>query len=795
IQMAVAASGTIYIVWEDDDSGNSEILIANSTNGGNSFGSAINLSNSAGASADPQIVISGNNVFVVWTDFIGGNTEIRFIRSTDVGSFGSPINISNTPTESLSPQIAVSNSGNIYVAWQETLAGGNDEVFFARSTDGGTSFSSPSLNLSNTLGDSGTTNLGVPQIATFGDTVYVVWADENTVNGMADIILAKSINDGSSFDSSTNISNTADRSSVSPQIAVSNSGNIYVAWNEFITSEDDFPARSDVHLAASTDSGDHFSNVNVSNNADGFSAHPRLALYGDDVIYVAWDDSYLGIQEILAAKSNNAGGIFSSPVNISNSPLDTSVQPRLAVSTAGSLYVVWYDDTANADVFFNGEIDFTFPSINIDSVNSSRPAWGDEVSIHGSTTGTADGDSVTVVWGDGDLTEHISISVGGSWGPVEHPYGSASVGSIVITSTLVDSTGLIKATSNAWPIDIQKRATELKLNNIASVRQGSDVLATGLITDASTGEGIGGLTITFDGTGAEGILPDVASDASGLFSSSGTSEDVPATGRQVQAHFAGNNAYNASDSVIKAYDTASTSATEFAVESGTNVHVNLEGFDSSIDFEHVTEGGKIFVSSCSDSANSRFVPVEGMCLVISPSIELAENSNAFVHMSFAGKSLPNGHENDVIDLFHVDSLSGIVDITLSRDLNGEIVSGKTMSFSEFIGVVALHSDAPMNAITKQIFVGDGNAISLRDVNNMNNATASLLLDRSSYNPTQQVAVTLQYPDENRNLDKIEVVNVAATSNSDPAGINIALTETGPSTGNFQGGFGLTSGTT
>ena len=83
------------------------------------FGSRVNLSNTAGFSGAPSITVSGNNVYIVWYDETPGNSEIFYRRSTDdKTTFGSTVNLSNNVGES-APSAIVVYGNNVYVVWRD----------------------------------------------------------------------------------------------------------------------------------------------------------------------------------------------------------------------------------------------------------------------------------------------------------------------------------------------------------------------------------------------------------------------------------------------------------------------------------------------------------------------------------------------------------------------------------------------------------------------------------------------------------------------------------------------------
>jgi hypothetical protein len=116
------------------------------------FSEPINISENEGGSFDEQIISEGNNVYVVWENGTPDNFEIFFARSTDGGmTFSEPINISDNEGDSSDPQISIEGN-NMYVVWLDDTPG-NRDIFFASSTDGGLTFSEP-INISDNEGES-----------------------------------------------------------------------------------------------------------------------------------------------------------------------------------------------------------------------------------------------------------------------------------------------------------------------------------------------------------------------------------------------------------------------------------------------------------------------------------------------------------------------------------------------------------------------------------------------------------------------------------------------------------------
>ena len=97
----------MYVVWQESvteslPEHNYDIFFIRSEDKGKTFEMPINLSNNIEFSERPQIAVSRNGIFIVWTDTINPNKKkIIFTKSIDNGkTFIKPVNISNNSKNS-----------------------------------------------------------------------------------------------------------------------------------------------------------------------------------------------------------------------------------------------------------------------------------------------------------------------------------------------------------------------------------------------------------------------------------------------------------------------------------------------------------------------------------------------------------------------------------------------------------------------------------------------------------------------------------------------------------------------
>ena len=181
---SLAVGWGVAVAWGDADlgggGGGDAIRYSQSLDGGNAFSPPVRLgATGQGFQGCPSVALTGSGTaHIAWVE--GPDVDrIVFTRSVDGGAtFSAPMTISRQPPlRSWCPRVVVDAAGNITVVWAEGLAF-ERRLAFARSTDGGASFSSPAV-LSDPAPD-----VYDPWVAVAGDgTVFVAWMAGDLSNG------------------------------------------------------------------------------------------------------------------------------------------------------------------------------------------------------------------------------------------------------------------------------------------------------------------------------------------------------------------------------------------------------------------------------------------------------------------------------------------------------------------------------------------------------------------------------------------------------------------------------------
>jgi hypothetical protein len=277
--VALGADGAAYVAWVDHRTKDVWLQIYDHSGSGGKprLTSPARVSRSPAVfSWLPRVTVDRDSVFVLWQEivFSGGSHggEIFFARSTDGGAtFGDALNLSNSTNgdgkgridkdtwNNGSLDLARGPDGTLYAAWTEY----DGALWFTRSRDQGQSFAKPLL----VAGDA-TRPARAPALAV-GDVIHLAWSYGEDPS--ADLHLATSA-DGENFAAPIRIAKSPGFSDA-PKLALDRSGTLHVAY-----AEDDH-----IRYTRSRDRGKTFDAPREIPKLSARATFPSLAVDGRDV--------------------------------------------------------------------------------------------------------------------------------------------------------------------------------------------------------------------------------------------------------------------------------------------------------------------------------------------------------------------------------------------------------------------------------------------------------------------------------------------------------------------------------
>jgi hypothetical protein len=291
---------------------------------------------------DPSVAVGEQGAIgVVWVD--QGRKDVFFRRySPRGGPAGEPVDVSRSPgTFSWLPRVvfAPGNPRLVFVLWQEIIFSGGShggDILFARSADGGATFSAP-VNLSRSRAGDGKGRInrdvwhnGSLDLAAGADgALYAAWTEyEGT------LWVARSRDAGASFEPPVRIAEPGGPARA-PSLAVAPDATVFLAWT--IGEK----AAADIRLAKSADRGASWSAPHVVERTRAYSDAPKIALDRSGTVHMVYAESAGGPFDRYAvryARSADGGRSFEPSRAISSV---NAAFPSLALDGKGSVYVTW----------------------------------------------------------------------------------------------------------------------------------------------------------------------------------------------------------------------------------------------------------------------------------------------------------------------------------------------------------------------------------------------------------------------------------------------------------------------
>ncbi len=334
--------GHVFIVFEgiNSETGAADIYYSSSSDGGKTWSKRLDVHPTAGVSTRPRVVVEKNGAIdVVWTDTAYGvyNPEIYFTRSTDFGrTWITPLNISQTPGASRDPQLAIGPNDTIHVVFADTpSSAASRDIFYTFSTDGGKTWAKDRAleNVSTTPSDSSEPSLAVSP----DGSIHVAWKEEDpTSEARHQIYYSQRVQNA--WSNGKDVSNKL-RYSYHPVVACGPSGKVYINWLD----RSDREGASDIWCLTMNGNTPVGQPVHVTNTGSIATA-AEITTDEHDRTVIVWPDRALGLTPPrirLKALSKTS----SKPLKLSPS---SAIQLAPAIAIDGNLLtVVWEERSLN----------------------------------------------------------------------------------------------------------------------------------------------------------------------------------------------------------------------------------------------------------------------------------------------------------------------------------------------------------------------------------------------------------------------------------------------------------------
>jgi hypothetical protein len=288
-------SNNVYVVWADNTSENKEVMFARSVDDGATFEEPQNLSNNPSDSFNQEIAALGNYVYVVWLDEENDGHSILLKGSTDGGAtFGRAVEISRNANDLTLPKVAASGD-KVYLTWNVLDDDLGDSLFFVKSSEDGNA-------LGNITKLNRESDVGEAQIVAYGNAVSVLSGGPYSFEDTG-LFLTKNLDSGDS--SSGPVEINANGRFANPMnvegAAHDDAGQqvLYVAGQVLVSGNEEI-----LLLQMSGNDSKVTALANLSRNS-GISECPSIAIAGGNV-YVVWEDLTPGNHEILLARGTLA---------------------------------------------------------------------------------------------------------------------------------------------------------------------------------------------------------------------------------------------------------------------------------------------------------------------------------------------------------------------------------------------------------------------------------------------------------------------------------------------------------
>lgn len=251
------------------------------------------------------------------------------------------------------PALATTGPETIYLAWSDYRAGAAGEIYLTRSTDGGTTFDTPRPIIS-TGSVMGAMRRGVAMVADNRGRLHLAWI--NSANSRLDLVYSRSTDGGTTFSTPRSIAGTsgitADVAVDFPSIAADSNDGVYVVW---IDNRDAMTGGSSYTQLYSTRSLDGGANWEMPLQASRYDVpggsceccNTALATTPEGTVAAVYRSNIDNRRDVFLARSRDRGASFENALPVASEewiiPACPMTGPAIALDRNGVAHVVWRD--------------------------------------------------------------------------------------------------------------------------------------------------------------------------------------------------------------------------------------------------------------------------------------------------------------------------------------------------------------------------------------------------------------------------------------------------------------------
>jgi hypothetical protein len=174
----------LWAAWVGFRSTHSAVYLSRSTDGGRHWADPVSLTGDSRSVYGHILLRAGDRMMLVWQDTRTGHDRVYAVSSNDNGAtWTAPARVDHlpdsSPVDASSPTAILKPDGEAFVAWHDRRNGRHDDMFVARSLDGGRTWGKEDLRMDTDEAGTAVSRFGKLASARDG-RIALVWEDDRS---------------------------------------------------------------------------------------------------------------------------------------------------------------------------------------------------------------------------------------------------------------------------------------------------------------------------------------------------------------------------------------------------------------------------------------------------------------------------------------------------------------------------------------------------------------------------------------------------------------------------------------